>query len=69
MYAGAPAGAALQHLLVAAALVLAGGADLDLDPVHVGVGVDDQRPEPGADVQHHELRVTARGVVLVWHGC
>ena len=42
-----------------------GGADLHLDPVQVGIGVDDQRPVLLADVEHHVLRVRAVGV-CVW---
>ena len=48
--------AALEHLLVLAA-TSAVGADLDLDPVHRGVGMDDQRADVLAEIEHHELGV------------
>jgi hypothetical protein len=47
----------LEHLLVAAAPVVIDGADLDLDAMHVGVGVNDQSPDVVSDVQDYELRV------------
>jgi hypothetical protein len=62
---GMPAHAALKHLLVGAAVIVTGGADLHLDPVQVGVGVDDQGPEPIADVQDDVLRMRPVRVAVV----
>jgi hypothetical protein len=45
---------------VAAHIVLTRGTDLDLDTVHAGVTVDDQRTDVVTDVQHDELRVRPR---------
>src|ERR1700684_2744026 len=42
----APVDLALEHILVAALPIMTRGADLDLDAMHRGIGVDDQ----GADV-------------------
>ena len=52
--------AALKHLLVLAVLVVAGRADLDLDPEQLRVGVDDQRADPCAEVEHDGLGADAR---------
>ena len=41
-----------------------GGADLHLDPVQLGVGVEDQRPVVLADVEDHVLGVRAVGVCV-----
>src|SRR5208282_480405 len=61
---GCAARAPLEYLLVAAALVRAGLADLDLDAVHGWIGAQDQGAEVAADVQHDELGMPARRVVL-----
>ena len=60
-----PPSGALEHVLVAALPVVAGGRDLDLASVHVRVGVDDQRAELAADLEHDELRVRPIRVPLV----
>src|SRR5271166_5098327 len=54
----------LEYFLVGATIVLARGADLDLDAEHAGIGVDDQRPDVLADVQHHGLGMAPTGVIL-----
>jgi hypothetical protein len=50
---------------VAAAIVLARGADLDLHSKHGGIRVEDQRADVIADVQHDGLGVRPRAVVLL----
>src|SRR5271154_7508635 len=54
----------LEHVLVRSAIVLPGGADLHLDADHRDIGVEDQRPELPADVQHNSLGMTPSGEVL-----
>jgi hypothetical protein len=56
--------APLEHLLVTAVSVVARGADLDLNAVHIAPGVNDQRPHFLTDVKDHELRVLARRKAL-----
>src|SRR5262249_18571072 len=54
----------LDHILVAALAIVPGGADLHLDADHIGVGVDDQRPDVPPDVQPDMLGTGAGPVVL-----
>jgi len=49
----------LEHVLVRAVIVRAGATDLHLDAVQGRAGVDDQRSDALADVQHDELRMRA----------
>jgi hypothetical protein len=50
---------------VAAPVVSAGGADLDLHAQQGDIGVDDQRADVVADVQHHMLRMRSGCVALL----
>src|ERR1700733_4678027 len=59
---GAAPGRTLEDLLVAAPAVVCGAADLHLCPAQPGVGVDDQRTDVLADLEHDVLGV---GMVAV----